>query len=97
MSEHTPIPWEAAKGGFNRDDGERIWGTIENNKWIVAEIEQEPCGGDPESNAALIVRCVNSHDALVEALESMLSGIEGNHLTEGDCNQARAALAAARK
>ena len=34
---------------------------------------------------------------LLEALENLLEGIEGNHVTEGDCNQARAAIAAAKE
>jgi hypothetical protein len=32
--------------------------------------------------------------ALADALRSLLDAVEGNHLTVGDCNQARSALAA---
>lgn len=32
-------------------------------------------------------------DELAEALTTLLNAVEGNHVTQGDCNQARAALA----
>ena len=43
-------------------------------------------------------QCGEMKDAqqIIDALEVLLEAIEGNRLTVGDCNQARAAIAKAR-
>ena len=72
MSEHTPIPWSISKRGVAC-----ICANTPNSNIIVN------CGGwgnntheiipEQEANAALIVKAVNSHDALVAALKRVLS------------------------
>lgn len=107
-TEHTPTPWRieaVARGAFSILAGNQptaIAETYEPNQsmrvWTGAD--------DPRANAAFIVRAVNAHDALVEALSELLA----NHvaLVEcGDCGnwdvetekeviQARAALSLAK-
>ena len=65
---HTNTPWHIAAhsdGAFNsciRDD----------KGWSVAYVTGCKAGADPrgDANAAFIVRAVNAHEALVEALET---------------------------
>lgn len=75
MSDHTKTPWYLERNSFG---SQFIYGD---------EIEKSPsgrsysrlvCGGDipttlTETNAAFIVKAVNSHDALVSALREILS------------------------
>lgn len=70
MNKHTPTPW-----AYRRFDGEKhkIHIGIDGNLDTVHDAHaivyaQEDCGDD-EANASHIVHCVNTHDALVEALE----------------------------
>ena len=56
---HTPTPWVIFKAGIGEENGDGI-----------ASLWRE--GDEREANAALIVRAVNAHEALVEALESLL-------------------------
>jgi hypothetical protein len=81
---HAPLPWK----------------TSEDVMGIVA-----PCGEVDEkdiwsSDAKFIVRAVNSHDALVEALENLLAWTEHICSNRGfdspEVVEARAALAKAR-
>lgn len=64
------------------------------------DYRQLPTGAPGIKNSgvqmAAIVRAVNSHADLVAALDNLLISVEGKHVTVGDCNQARAALAKAR-
>ena len=76
MDKHTKLPW-AVKDG--RDKGFGIWiyapeETVENDRGPsyprqILEDEDYP---EKLADAAFIVRCVNSHDALVAALEDMI-------------------------
>ena len=88
--QHTPTPWEVT-GKVEEGDGEVS---------IVSTTEQEEVcqvfGGDAiEANAHHIVHCVNTHAALVVALEASLlaipDGMTSN--TSPICQQIRAALA----
>lgn len=91
----TPTPWTAEPGGKR---GSWIKGTT--GEWAALA-----CGDTDESaraNAALIVRAVNSHAALVEALRSALAMIDasslgkpGNILSRDRIASMRAALALA--
>ncbi len=63
-SEHSPTPWEI---------GESIsffptWLVIDAKGENVADCEAGPTG---KARAESIVRCANSHDALVEALRNI--------------------------
>ena len=74
VASHTPTPWRFGPNAF---------GTI--FIYTVARVEVAPtgfmaptliCGGDghrtlTEANAAFIVRAVNSHEALITALEKL--------------------------
>lgn len=63
---HTPIPWINAKAIHHDSDYHYVEG--QNGEWIADII-----GSDAEPNAEFIVRAVNSHQALVEALEGMMT------------------------
>ena len=61
---HTPAPWHL-RGGYSIFGGDREIGIV----WKGDTIEEKPLD---EANASHIMRCVNSHDALVAALEHVL-------------------------
>lgn len=72
-SKHTPTPWywgdKSHHGYFNlRSDSGIVINAEENYGAPYMEISDE--------DAAHIVKCVNMHDELVEALESVLEGIK---------------------
>lgn len=95
---HTPTPW--AQGITCATDGSRYitadCGTKYHRRKIVAEAEEGPGAQD---NAAFIVRACNAHDALVEALEGLLT-IPPSEPQDGPMSnwpeKARAALTLAR-
>lgn len=62
MTQNTPTPW--------LQDATHVYDQREN---CVANCDQKNYGRD-EANAAFIVRAVNSHDALVKALEKSAEG-----------------------
>jgi hypothetical protein len=69
---HTPTPWELVDAG----DGEAVYiDAPEHGDWAIAV----PQGENAKANAELIVRAVNSHDALVEALTELLSVATGGN------------------
>jgi hypothetical protein len=75
MSEHTPTPWKVTadeRGSIVRAD------TTESQP--IASMWHN--GDDPAANAALIVKAVNNHDALVAALENICGAAE--HCGDGD-------------
>jgi hypothetical protein len=88
MSKHTPTPWTVPDGGirpaiYTADEVEHI-------------ATMADTGDEMEANAAFIVRAVNSHDALVEALlEVRKCGNGGAKLSRAASDKARAALRAA--
>lgn len=57
--------------------------------WLVAEVSL----GLPDH--AKTARLLTAAPELLEALRTLLDAVEGNHVTMGDCNQARAAIASA--
>ena len=72
MTQHTPTPWSY--------DGRDIWATNSGNAVNVARLLTPKLA---EANAAFIVKAVNSHAALVEALKAAQSYIE----TPGDLSR----------
>lgn len=67
MAEHSKLPWR-----YDEDeDGKDI---VAFDGRMVADIN--PSRGHGVANAALIVRAVNSHDALVAAMEEAISRLE---------------------
>jgi hypothetical protein len=100
---HSPLPWKVASG--YREDG---CAKITNGEHfglasVVVEVDGRPYP-EGEANAALIVRAINSHAALVAALEKVaLFGENPTALAIGHTaalmelgRNARAALALAR-
>lgn len=66
MSEHTPTPWYWTKVIERNFDGSG------GDAWPIYKKDgryAHPATANNESDAAFIVRAVNSHDALVAALE----------------------------
>lgn len=84
----------------NYSQGYAIHSMGTNIHQIVAGCFSDVVGGDNQAraNAAFIVRAVNSHAALVSALESIVSGDpHGGTYSGSQCvDIARAALAAAK-
>ena len=68
---HTPGPWHYEKGETNGPDPAGVVaGVISDGEgWNIAEVCAD--GLHPDEDANLIVRAVNSHDALVAALEAV--------------------------
>ena len=108
-NEHTPTPWMVSKEQDNqyviRHPGEKwdlatCWfpraAVREGDK--DSEAFWDALRDEQDANAAHIVKCVNSHDALVEALREVVSDIDaGCAAVRLDLvAKARAALAAAR-
>lgn len=95
MNKHTPTPW-----ALNTDD---IPPTIyaEVNQHCIAILDDSSGAykfddvATCEANAEHIVRCVNSHDALVKALQECLQNTGGGWIAASVIDRARAALAAA--
>lgn len=101
MSTHTPARWSIE--GFILD-------THRNERGFIISAGINDRGDGPEryvgnlmkatkEDAALIVRAVNNHEALVEALEACAGVISGNVMTKDALvvalSLARAALASA--
>jgi acetone carboxylase gamma subunit len=86
---HTPLPWEAEDVDiFAADCDFHTVATCECNHTCRDEDEQA-------ANAALIVRAVNSHHALVAALQSLAADAKWQNAPDDLLKAARAALAAA--
>lgn len=93
---HTPLPWYAVENATTDAlltiEADAISGS---GKWRIATVRNanQPVGA---ANAALIVRAVNSHTAMVRALKDCL--IVMHQANAGDtfvANMAREALASA--
>jgi len=103
-AKHTPLPWKveivpipsAAEWGRNRP---RYGLILAPDGVCIAET----CYRQRENNARLIVRAVNSHQALMDALERLLrivdSDVHRNYCGNPECRlcQAEAALALAKE
>ena len=86
---HTPTPWQAAP----LEDGcpalmiyDALGGAA------LAEVFDEIADGEPEANAEFLVRAVNAHAALVEALVDMIAITSVHPYNAGRVDKARAAL-----
>jgi hypothetical protein len=70
---HTPTPWKLDKeGGFTITDSSDRTSDASDIAYVNPEKENwgDKYDGDPEANGEFIVRAVNSHDALLEALRN---------------------------
>jgi hypothetical protein len=65
--EHTPTPW------ISREDGDaNHWAllTADGKKWVISFLHNgEAMPEKQRANVALIIRAVNAHDQLIEALK----------------------------
>ena len=97
----TPLPWiNTGKPSAPDFENINIWG--DGGRVLVAKVRYNGDSEEVEANAELIVRAVNHHAALVEALEFLLAdyiAIDGPRLTASSVplDKARAVLAAARE
>jgi hypothetical protein len=73
MTEHTPTPWEAGGSAIVADDYR-----IRVAEFLCSSDEDRnyPNGDQASANAEFAVRAVNSHDALVAALEPFKTALE---------------------
>lgn len=65
---HTPTPWKINK----QDTGMNDSGTIEGGGIIIVPDVYGESKERADGNAAHIVRCVNNHDALLQALKTVI-------------------------
>jgi hypothetical protein len=84
MDKATPRPWAT---NDRRVESQHNHGWA-NDGWIIAQCE----GPDAEANAALIVRAVNSFDAMLEALSDLRATSEKMGYFGSTMDKARAAL-----
>ena len=101
---HTPTPWRVAPSGGISGNGEIV---VCNDIPTLIECEEKPITdgfGRASANAEFIVRAVNSHAELVEALRALLSEwnnrtalIESCDLTENEDRAVAMAEAALKK
>lgn len=90
MNKHTPTPWNfEGRAVYSQTEGEDICIVDSGNRKVDV------------ANAAHIVRCVNSHEALVKALEDCVrifeNELSGLAVIGPELRQARAAVAAAKE
>lgn len=100
-TKHTSTPWEVVAGndyfitaeGYPKDPSPYVDNNLDDDVLVAMVGNQTAdCG---EANARLIVRAVNNHEALVEALKLALreSGCDGDLCNYRWHEKARAALA----
>jgi hypothetical protein len=72
MTQHTPTPW-IATSDCHYDAASYLIET-QDGKLVIATCHEGDADEvlDCSANAAHIVKCVNSHDALVEALKGVI-------------------------
>lgn len=75
---HTPTPWY-----YDEEKGEV---RCEERDYLIANIEPQDIT-EPEDlfNGEHIVKCVNSHDVLVESLKEIAKGIESSNSSAQFC------------
>lgn len=84
MNTHTPTPWEVTPNGGIAGSGENI---VTNSPETLSKFGGLPINdgfGRGKANAEHIVRCVNSHDALLAACQAMLPLVDGLWRQLGD-------------
>ncbi len=74
MNKHTPTPWA--------HNGARIHG-CKNEYPTIAVVAKAAEDGVEVDDAAHIVRCVNSHEALVKALKDLTQAVANLDSPEG--------------
>lgn len=81
VSAHTSLPWRATNQWIERVDRDNVFDSVplapSHHGWVTdagGYKHDEAC-----ANAAFIVKCVNSHAALVEALKALV--YETTHLS----------------
>lgn len=87
---HTPTPWKVTKNGGISGDGEVI---ICNDTKAVREELAQPVNngfGRASANSAFIVRAVNSHEELLEALRVIANAGESGPLSTATWHEAKA-------
>ena len=79
---HSPLPWRVDDNIVEDWDFKILSDGMPENMSEIASLPVEGSGETStelvqEANAELIVRCVNQHDGLVEALEAIKARING--------------------
>ena len=72
--EHTPTPWGIT---YNKTTKKK-YVYISKDRLEQLAIVQPTISGDYEANAALIVRAVNSHEALINSIQFALQILNSN-------------------
>ena len=76
-SEHSPLPWVVGRPDVD-GDARYSYGIRDREDWVLADVLTTCAYSDAagrelaEANAEFIVRCVNSHHDLLEALKAPL-------------------------
>jgi len=102
-TKHTPRDWRARRMYYGSSDNYSPYVSDGDTARVLFFMNISGAYGgfagkvEAENDAQHIVRCVNSHDDLLSALETLLESVEGKKVTFGDCNQARAAIERATK
>lgn len=89
MNKHTPTPWRVNPGEpewFAFDN--RFFTVTDKEGLILAFCKDWMDGDEPKKNAEHIVRCVNSHEALVSALQQARKWIR-EQMAENGCPEDR--------
>lgn len=86
-TKHTPTPWDQLNDVFTIEDG--YFSMIQTPDQCIANVFDE-------ANAAHIVKCVNMHDELVEALEAAANSSGFQYMFYETREKINAALAKAR-
>jgi hypothetical protein len=99
--EPSPLPWHVYDDGNAEQSSDIILASIDGDNYDVCEMNQDRPVMERKANAALIVRCVNAHAGLVEALTA-LANVAGERgmdrvVISGLVADARAALRAQEK
>jgi hypothetical protein len=80
MTKHTPTPWI-----LNNNGGGDIFITDNDDKIIVESMDGETRRlYESEANAQLIIKAVNSHEKIVEALKKVLKMINNRQVYDKD-------------
>lgn len=89
MGKHTETPWTSKHPVYYSDDAEHILAPMPGQEGMVIASYVLP------ANAAYIVKCVNSHEALVEACKEALDFIDeymGDYVKDKTIKQIEEAL-----
>lgn len=96
MTNHTPTPWFTKQAHLNYG----AWVLMHHVDGGTKRVDMNKGGGFSEQDAAHIVRCVNSHDELVSALERLVETERDASVGPTECRRAlegaERALAAAK-